>query len=230
MKSRGTVLIVDDEPYVRDSIATVLRRAQYTVQSAAGTREAVQPSTLEGLDAVITDLRMPGEDGLALLRKLTETSAGLPVIVLTGHGTVPSAVECMKAGAYDYLLKPVRPEVLELVLERALRESTMRRELDYLRLRGGRGPAPRPPIGVSAGWRHVVEMIELAAATDTTVLLLGESGTGGTELLINHFPCRIGNQTSRVIGFDLVIHQRINQELLTHVLKEILGLPLNLWV
>ncbi len=181
MKSRGTVLIVDDEPYVRDSLATVLRRAQYTVQTAGGTREALQPGTLEGLDAVITDLRMPGDDGLALLQKLTDIPAGLPVIVLTGHGTVPSAVECMKAGAYDYLLKPVRPEVLELVLERALRESTMRRELDYLRSRGGRGPAPRRPIGVSAGWKHVVEMIELAAATDTTVLLLGESGTGKEE-------------------------------------------------
>jgi DNA-binding NtrC family response regulator len=87
----------------------------------------------------------------------------------------------MKAGAYDYLLKPVRPEVLELVLERALRESTMRRELEYLRSRGGRGPAPRRPLGVSAGWKQVLEMVELAAATDTTVLLLGESGTGKEE-------------------------------------------------
>ena len=181
MKSRGTVLIVDDEPYVRDSLATVLRRANYSVQTSSGVQEALRPGTLEGLDAVITDLRMPGQDGLVLLRTLAEAEPGVPVIVLTGHGTVPSAVECMKAGAYDYLLKPARPEVLELVLERALRESTMRRELEYLRSRGGRGPAPRRPIGVSPGWTHVVEMIELAASTDTSVLLLGESGTGKEE-------------------------------------------------
>jgi DNA-binding NtrC family response regulator len=181
MKSRGTVLIVDDEPYVRDSLATVLRRAQYTVKTAAGVNEALQHGTLEGLDAVVTDLRMPGRDGLDLLKRLAATEAGLPVVVLTGHGTVPSAVESMKAGAYDYLLKPVRPEVLELVLERALRESTMRRELDYLRTRGNKGSAPRLPIGVSAGWKHVVEMIELAAPADTTVLFVGESGTGKEE-------------------------------------------------
>jgi DNA-binding NtrC family response regulator len=181
MKSRGTVLIVDDEPYVRDSLATVLRRAGYAVQTAGSVPEVLQPGTLEGLDAVVTDLRMPGQDGVKLLRTLTDTATGLPVIVLTGHGTVPSAVECMKAGAHDYLLKPVRPEVLELVLERALRESTMRRELEYLRSRGGRGPAPRRPLGVSAGWRQVTEMVKLAASTDTTVLLLGESGTGKEE-------------------------------------------------
>ncbi len=181
MKSRGTVLVVDDEPYVRESLATVLRRAQYTVQSAGSVQEATQQGTLEGLDAIITDLRMPGQDGLKLLQRLSETDPGLPVIVLTGHGTVPSAVECMKAGAYDYLLKPARAEVLELVLERALRESTMRRELEYLRSRGSRGPAPRLPIGVSSGWKQVVEFIELAAPTDTTVLILGESGTGKEE-------------------------------------------------
>ncbi len=181
MRSFETVMVVDDEPYVRDSIATVLRRARYTVKTAASVQEALRPGALEGVDAVVTDLRMPGEDGLKLLSKLSETMAGLPVIVLTGHGTVPSAVECMKAGAYDYLLKPARPEVLELVLRRALRESTMRRELNYLRSPEGRGPAPRRPIGVSPGWRQVVEMVELAARTDTTVLLLGESGTGKEE-------------------------------------------------
>ncbi len=181
MKGFETVLIVDDEPYVRDSLATVLRRVGYTVKTSCSVQEALHPGTLEGIDAVITDLRMPGQDGLVLLRRLTETAPGLPVIVLTGHGTVPSAVECTKAGAYDYLLKPVRPEVLELVLQRALRESTMRRELDYLRSRGGRGPAPRRPIGVSKGWKQVVEMIALAAAANTTVLLLGESGTGKEE-------------------------------------------------
>jgi len=182
MKTRGTVLVVDDEAYVRDSLATVLRRAGYTVQTADSAKAALRPGHMEGLDAVITDLRMPGEDGLKLLQSLAESEPGLPVIVLTGHGTVPSAVECMKAGAFDYILKPVRPEVITLLLERALSQSTMRRELEYLRSRAGRGPAARTrPLGVSPGWKHVLEMVEIAAPTDTTVLLLGESGTGKEE-------------------------------------------------
>ncbi len=189
MKSSESVLIVDDEPYVRDSLATVLRRAGYRVKTASGVQEALCPGPLEGIDAVVTDLRMPGGDGLKLLSRLMETVAGLPVIVLTGYGTVPSAVECMKAGAYDYLLKPVRPEVLELVLQRALRESTMRRELDYLRSREERGTTSRRPIGISPGWKQVVEMVELAAATDTPVLLLGESGTGKEEAALLLHQC-----------------------------------------
>jgi len=180
-KNRGTVLIVDDESYVRESLATVLRRARYEVRVAESVQAALQPGKLGGLDAVITDLRMPGQDGIKLLRTLSESEPELPVIVLTGHGTVPSAVECIKAGAYDYLMKPVRPEVIELILERALSQSTMRRELEYYRTRGERGVGARRPIGVSPGWRHVVELVEIAAPADTTVLLLGESGTGKEE-------------------------------------------------
>ncbi len=180
-KNRGTVLIIDDESYVRESLATVLRRVRYDVRLADSVQAALQPGKLGGLDAVITDLRMPGQDGLKLLRTLSESEPDLPVIVLTGHGTVPSAVECMKAGAYDYLMKPVRPEVIELILERAMGQSTMRRELEYLRTRAERGITQRRPIGVSPGWKHVVEVVEIAAPTDTSVLLLGESGTGKEE-------------------------------------------------
>jgi DNA-binding NtrC family response regulator len=143
---------------------------------------ALRPETLEGVDAVITDLRMPGGDGLKLIRSLVQNEPGLPVMVLTGYGTIPSAVECIKAGACDYLLKPLRPEVIELMLERVLSQSTMRRELEYLRARGGRGLARRKPIGVSAAWMQVMDLVRIAAPTDTTVLLLGESGTGKEEI------------------------------------------------
>ncbi len=173
---------MDDEPYVRDSLATVLRRGGYTVRTAGSAQAALQPDILEGLDALITDLRMPGEDGLKLLRALSEAEPGLPVIVLTGHGTVPSAVECIKAGAFDYLLKPVRPEILALIVERALSQSTTSRELEYLRSRAGRSASRPGPIGVSAGWRQVTELVAVAAPADTTVLLLGESGTGKEEV------------------------------------------------
>jgi len=189
----ATVLIVDDEPYVRESLAALLTRRGCDVRTAGSTREALTDEMLDGLDVVVTDLKMPGEDGGELLRRLTQVAPDLPVIVLTGHGTVRSAVECLQAGAAEYLLKPVDPDELVLVLERTLGQAGLRREVELLR-RGpdavavegsGRGAPVRgmaAPLGESAGWRRVLEMAETVAPTDTAILLLGESGTGKEEV------------------------------------------------
>ncbi|GAB4235657.1 MAG: sigma-54 dependent transcriptional regulator [Acidobacteriota bacterium] len=175
----GTILIVDDEDYVRDSLSLVLSRRGYLVRSAGGAEEAMKPDILDGVDAVITDLKMPGVGGLELLRRIKAKKSDLPVIVLTAYGSVPSAVECMKAGAYEFMQKPADMEELLRVLERALAESARQRELEYLRSRTG---GQREPIGRSPAWRRIVELVEAAAPTDSTVLLLGESGTGKEEV------------------------------------------------
>ena len=106
----------------------------------------------------------------------------VPVLILTGHGTVASAVECLKAGATDYILKPVDPEALELSLERALERRALRREVRYLRSAVAGAGGSETAIGDSAAWKRVVAMVEAAAPTDSGVLLTGESGTG-KELL-----------------------------------------------
>jgi two-component system response regulator HydG len=137
---------------------------------------------MDGVDAVLTDLRMPGRDGLVFLRELLRAESDLPVIVLTAHGTITSAIECMKAGAFHYLQKPVDPEELILTIRRALRESGVRRELEYLREGPGGSTQVDAPLGVSREWRHVLELADVAAPTDTSVLLLGESGTGKEEI------------------------------------------------
>jgi DNA-binding NtrC family response regulator len=174
------VLIVDDEAYVRESLSSVFARRGYTVRAAEGPEEALDAAHLGSLDAVVTDLKMKGEDGLVLLRRVAKAEPGLPVVVLTGFGTVPSAVECMQAGAVDYLLKPAAPDHLLLVVERAIRHRRQERELAYLRT--GDAAGRRDPIGDSDTWREAVRLAEVVAPTDTPVLLLGESGTGKEEV------------------------------------------------
>jgi two-component system, NtrC family, response regulator AtoC len=176
---RGRVLVVEDEAYVRDSLVAVLRAKGFAAEPAASAAEAVALVAKAPVDLVLSDLRMPGMDGLDLLRRLQAVSPEIPVIILTGHGNVASAVECLKAGASDYVLKPADPEALEVAVQRALDARSLRREVRYLR--GALAPAAEP-VGDSPAWRKVMAMVDAAAPTDATVLLMGESGTG-KELL-----------------------------------------------
>ena len=177
--SRGRVLVVEDEAYVRESLVAVLRAKGFDAEPAASAAEAVTLVGKAPVDLVLSDLRMPGTDGLELLRRLQSASPEIPVIILTGHGNVASAVECLKAGASDYVLKPADPEALDVAVQRALDARSLRREVRYLR--GTVAPSAEP-VGDSAAWRKVMAMVDAAAATDATVLLIGESGTG-KELL-----------------------------------------------
>ena len=196
--TRGRVLVVEDEAYVRDSLVAILRSKGFDVGGAASVAEAVALLAKAPVDVVLSDLRMPGADGLELVRRLQATSPETPVVILTGHGNVASAVECLKAGASDYILKPADPEALEVALQRALDARSLRREVRYLR--GAVAPAAEAPVGESAAWRKVMAMVEAAAPTDSTVLLLGESGTG-KELLarrIHRLSARAGGPFVRV--------------------------------
>ena len=172
---RGRVLVVEDEAYVRQSLDELLRARGFDVSLASGVDEGLASLGRTTVDVVLTDLKIPGGGGLEVVRRTHAQFAGIPVIVLTGHGTVPSAVECMRAGAADYLLKPTDPDALDAALERALENSALRREVEYLR---GAPAAATAPIGRSAAWGRVMQMVQAVAGTDSTVLLLGESGTG----------------------------------------------------
>jgi two-component system response regulator AtoC len=171
---RGRVLVVEDEIYVRDSLTEILRECGYDVVESGTVAEAVRVLGHAPIDVVLTDFRMPGADGLALVKQVQASAPDVPVVVLTGQGTIASAVECLKAGASDYLLKPADPEALEVALERALAGRALRREVQYLRAAG----RETEPLGASPAWRRAIEMIDAAAASDSIVLLRGESGTG----------------------------------------------------
>jgi DNA-binding NtrC family response regulator len=171
----GRVLVVEDESYVRESLREVLQERGYEVLEAGDVPAAMALLARAPVDVVLTDFRLPGSDGLELVKQVQALSAQIPVVVLTGQGTIASAVECLKAGASDYLLKPADPEALEVALSRAVAARALRREVLYLR---GAVASTRDPLGQSAAWRSALEMIDAAAATDSVVLLRGESGTG----------------------------------------------------
>src|SRR5262249_24598116 len=138
--------------------------------------EALASLARQPVDVVLTDLRMPGADGIDLVSRMQAAYPQIPVVVLTGQGTIASAVQCIKAGASDYILKPADPDALEVALERTLRTRALQREVDYLR--GGEGSGEEAPVGESPVWRQVMETVRSVAPSDATILLLGESGTG----------------------------------------------------
>jgi len=117
---RARVLVVDDEDYVRDSLLAVLGARGYAAVGASSVAEAMALLSKMPVDVVLSDLRMPESDGLDLLRRLQASSPDTPVVILTGHGTVVSAVACLKAGASDYILKPADPEAIEVAFALAL--------------------------------------------------------------------------------------------------------------
>jgi len=175
--TKKTVLIVDDESYVRDSLAEVASAEGLRALAADGPPAALKLLASEDVHAILTDLRMPQGDGLVLLEEARAQAGGIPIVVLTGHGSVADAVAAMKAGAFDFLQKPVDPEQLGLVLRRALRHQELAAQVSYLRAaaESQRGPGL---IGDSPGMRKVREGIAQVAPTDATVLVTGESGTG----------------------------------------------------
>jgi DNA-binding NtrC family response regulator len=177
---RGRVLVVEDEAYVRDSLVEILSSRGFQVAPAASVAEAMTALSKSPVDVVLSDLKMPGADGLELVKRLQATWPEIPVVLLTAHGTVASAVECLKAGASDYILKPADPEALEVALDRAQATRSLRREIRYLR--SAVAAEAESPVGASPAWMKVMAMVESAAPTDSTVLLAGESGTG-KELL-----------------------------------------------
>src|SRR5512146_1537799 len=115
---RGRVLVVEDEAYVRDSLVEVLRARRFEAAAAASVADALAHLGRAPVDVVLSDLRMPGADGLDLVRRMQTAAPEVPVVILTGHGNVASAVECLKAGASDYILKPAEPEAAEVVRAR----------------------------------------------------------------------------------------------------------------
>ncbi|MGE0681413.1 MAG: sigma-54-dependent transcriptional regulator [Candidatus Binatia bacterium] len=170
------VLVVDDDARTRRVLEIMLQKMGHETRAACNGREALELAQHESFDLVLTDLRMPEMDGVALLDALRAQSVEAPVILLTAYGTVENAVEAMKKGAYDYVLRPFDVEAVERIITRALTTERTRRENQFLREEVERGWGEF--VGRGAAMQGVYELILQVAPGDTSVLITGETGTG----------------------------------------------------
>jgi len=172
------VLLADDDESLRRVQEYQLTKAGFAVTTCADGHAALEEFRNNLHDLVVTDIRMPGLDGLELLRRLRAICPETPVVVITGHGTVDTAVQAMKEGAFDFLTKPFPTDKLHLTLERARKMARLQRENTELRRAVEQTFGFENLVGSSPSMRKLYEVLELTAPTMSTVLVSGETGTG----------------------------------------------------
>ena len=173
-----TLLIIDDEKNIREGLAANFEMDGYNVKLAENGKQGLEFLAKGDIDLVITDLRMPGISGEEVLRKVTTETPGVPVIVLTGHGSIDSAVDAMRNGAYDFLTKPLNLDQLSLIVKRALEARELSLQHKQLKNEVEKEHVLDNIIGKSAEMQKVFEMIKKVSASKASVLITGESGVG----------------------------------------------------
>jgi DNA-binding NtrC family response regulator len=172
------ILVVDDERHTLDALSVILRREGHAVLTATSGKEALDHLDAQALDIILSDVKMPAMDGLSLLRQVKSEYPGVVVLMMSGHQDVNSAVEAMKEGAFDYLVKPFGKDDVIRTVQKALAHQTLLVENLTLRRQVSDQFARAQVIGSSPIWRKICDMVEQVAPAKATVLITGESGTG----------------------------------------------------
>ena len=217
MTGSRTVLLVDDDQSFRRVIEYQLHEDGYRVLTAATISSALQQFKAETVDVVMTDVKMPGGDGMELLARLQSMQPDLPVVMLTAHGSIGSAVEAIKKGAFDYLTKPFTRDQLRLALDKTLDVAALKRENRQLREVMAERFSFEGMIAGSRAMQGVIEIASRVAQTETTVLLEGESGTG-KELLARaiHFHSRRKDRPLVIVNCAAIPDNLLESELFGH--------------
>ena len=178
MKPPASILVVDDEINIRGALVTMLEKKGHQVRGVATAEEGLAQLEAASAELVITDLRMPGIGGMEFLRRLKGTWPDTEVVVMTAYGSIDTAVEAMRCGAYDYLTKPIDRERFPIVVAKALERHALTTENKQLRDRLETKTRFDHMVGESEPMQRVYSLVEMVADSDVTVLLTGESGTG----------------------------------------------------
>ena len=184
MREKGRILVADDEESHRIMLRAVLQEEGYTVAEAADGPEAIRAVEQEPFDLILLDIRMPGMDGIEALVEIRKISPYVPVLMMTAYASVKTAVEALKSGAFEYLIKPLDIDELKILIEKALEHYHLREENLALKERLGDRFDFSKMIGKSRKMVELFDLLAQVAPTDATVLILGESGTG-KELVAN---------------------------------------------
>lgn len=178
MSNRTSILIVDDERMVRESLTKWFLEDGYHVGAAEDASAAIRQLQAQLWDIILLDIKMPGMDGMELQQRIREVDPLAAVIFITAHGSVDTAVQALKSGAFDYVTKPVDPDYLSHLIRNAVKQRAMMQENVKLREQIAEMPRLDEIIGESPSMEKVFQLIETVARTDTTVMIRGESGTG----------------------------------------------------
>ena len=211
------ILIVDDEPIARDNLDHILKKAGYLTLLAENGQQAIDLLKQEEVDLVLTDLRMKGKDGMAVLTEAKKLWPSTEVVVITGYASVDTAVEAMRQGAYDYVAKPFKIDELRVIVEKALEKTSLRREIFHLREQVTARTGTARIIGQSPKIQVLRETIHQVAQLDCNVLIQGETGTG-KELVARTIHDLSPRASKRFVAFNCgaFTEELITSELFGH--------------
>jgi two-component system response regulator HydG len=194
-------LIVDDEPAECELVRDALNHAGFDAQSVQNPAAALELLSTRPFDVVLTDLNMPGMNGTELCRRIVEAVPHVPVVLVTAFGSIDSAVDAMRAGAYDFLTKPFDVDSVALVLRRALEHRALQREVDALRRVVDTSQRYGGLLGTSQPMREIYGIIDRVAQNDAPILVTGESGTG-KEIVAREIHARSRHQSGRFVALN----------------------------
>ena len=175
---KHNIIVIDDEATIREGVRRILAAEGYQAETSADGRTALEKIQEQDFDVVITDLKMPGMDGIEVLKTIKILQPEVPVIIITGYSTVSSAVDAMKNGAFDYIAKPFGPELILDKVQKAIDHKTSVADVIIAGQERSPGHGFDDFVGESAEMQKVYRRISQVAPTDSTVLITGESGTG----------------------------------------------------